>query len=186
MIFHSRCTIQDMVCNFIIDGGSCTNMTFTLLTQKLGIPIISHNKPYSLKCLNDGGDVKVTKQSLISFCIGKKYRDNVLCDVVPMSACHILLGQPEQFDRDVVHDGFKNSLVVDKEKILFNSLAPNQIHKIKPRVGSEKKRDLLMMSETQFERALSNGKQVLALVMLKSNKIKEVTPLHPLVIPFIS
>jgi len=159
MIFHSRCTIQDKVCNFLIDGGSCTNVASTLLIEKLGIPTISHPKPYSLKWLNDGGDIKVTKQSLISFSIGKKYRDNVLCDVVPMSACHILLGRPWQFDRHVVHDGFKNtySLVVDKEKIVLNPLAPNQIHKIKPGVGSEKKRDLLMMSETRVERALSKG-----------------------------
>jgi len=77
-----------------------------------------------------------------------------------------------------VHDGFKNtsSLVVDKEKIVLNALAPNQIHKIKPGVGSEKKGDLLMMSETRVERALSKGKQVLALLMLESNKTEEVTP----------
>jgi len=42
-----------------------------------------------------------------------------------------------------------------------------------------------MMSETQDERALSKGKQVLALLMLESNKSEEVTPLHPLVIPLI-
>jgi len=69
-------------------------------------------------------------------------------------------------------------LVVDKEKIVLNSLALNQIHKIKLRVGSEKRRDLLMMSETQVERALSKGKKVLALLMLESNKSEEVTPLH--------
>ena len=92
MIFHSRCTLQDKVCNLIIDGGSCPNVASTLLIEKLGIPTISCPKLYSLKWLNDGGDIKVTKQSLISFSVGKKYRDNVLCDVVPMSACYILLG----------------------------------------------------------------------------------------------
>jgi len=91
MILHSRCTIQDSVCNLIIDGGSCINMAFTILIEKLGIPTIPHSKPYSLKWLNDGGDIKVTKQALISFLIGKKY---IVCDVVPMCACHILLGQP--------------------------------------------------------------------------------------------
>ena len=67
MIFHSRCTIQEKVCNLIIDGGSCTNVASTTLIEKLGIPTISHPKPYSLKWLNDGGDIKVTKQALISF-----------------------------------------------------------------------------------------------------------------------
>ena len=48
-------------------------------------------------------------------------------------------------------------------------------------MGSKEKRDLLMMSETQVERPLSKGNQVLALLMLESNKSEEVTPLHPLV-----
>jgi len=43
MIFHSRCTIQDKVCNLIIDGGNCTNVA------SIGIPTIPHPKPYSLK-----------------------------------------------------------------------------------------------------------------------------------------
>jgi len=130
-------------------------MASTVLVEKLGIPTIPHPKPYSLKWLNDGSDIKSTKQALISFLIGKKYRDNVLYDVVPMSACHILLGRPWQFDRPVIHDGFKNTyaLIIDKGKIVLNPLPPNQVHKIKPDVGSEKKRDLLMLSETRVERA---------------------------------
>jgi len=80
-----------------------------------------------LKWLNDGSDIKVTKQALVSCSIGKKYRDNVLCDVVPMSACHILLGQPWQFDRHLIHDGLKKtySLIIDKEMIVLNPLPPN-------------------------------------------------------------
>uniref|UniRef100_A0A2N9HCS9 Retrotransposon gag domain-containing protein n=1 Tax=Fagus sylvatica TaxID=28930 RepID=A0A2N9HCS9_FAGSY len=37
-----------------------------------------------------------------------KYLDEVLCDVVPMHAGHILLGRPWQYDRRVTHVGFKN------------------------------------------------------------------------------
>jgi len=112
----------------------------------------------------------------------------VLCDVVPMSACHILLGRSWQFDRHVIHDGFLNtySSIIGKEKIVLNPLPPNQVHKTKPGVGSEKKIDLLMLSETRVERALSKGKQVLALLMLESNKSEEDTSLHPLVLPLLS
>jgi len=119
MIFHSWCTIQDKVCNLIINGGSCTNVASTTLIEKLGILTISHPNPYSLKWLNDGSDIKVSKQALISFSIGRKYRDNVLCDVVAMNACHILLDRPWQFDRHVIFDGFKKtySLVIDKENL---------------------------------------------------------------------
>jgi len=86
-----------------------------------------------------------------------------------------------------MHDGFKNTyfLIIDREKIVLNPLPPNQVHKAKPGVGSKKKRDLLMLSETRVERALSKGKQVLALLMLESNKSEDVTPLHPQICPLI-
>jgi len=61
MIFHSQCTIQDKVYNLIIDIGSYTNVASTILIEKLGILTISYPKPYSLKWLNDGGDIKETK-----------------------------------------------------------------------------------------------------------------------------
>jgi hypothetical protein len=57
--------------------------------------------------LNECGEVMVTKEVLISFSI-EKYKDKVLCDVVPMHASHLLLGRPWQFDMKVKHDGFKN------------------------------------------------------------------------------
>ena len=37
--------------------------------------------------------MRVTKQVLIAFAIGK-YSDEILCDVVPMHASHLLLGRP--------------------------------------------------------------------------------------------
>ena len=43
----------------------------------------------------------------IAFCIGK-YVDEVVCDVVPMKASHLLLGRPWQYDRKVTHDGLAN------------------------------------------------------------------------------
>uniref|UniRef100_A0A2N9GGT6 CCHC-type domain-containing protein n=1 Tax=Fagus sylvatica TaxID=28930 RepID=A0A2N9GGT6_FAGSY len=45
------------------------------------------------KWLNDCREVRVDKQVLVTFSIGK-YLDEVLCDVVPMHAGHILLGRP--------------------------------------------------------------------------------------------
>jgi hypothetical protein len=43
----------------------------------------------------------------INFAIGP-YHDVVKCDVVPMLACHILLGRPWQFDKDSMHHGRLN------------------------------------------------------------------------------
>jgi hypothetical protein len=79
--------------------------------------------------LNDYGEIKVNKQVLISFSIGK-YKDEVLCDVVPMHAGHILLGRPWQFDRKVTHDGFKNrySFVKDSRTVTLVPLTPRQVY----------------------------------------------------------
>jgi hypothetical protein len=52
----------------------------------------------------------------LSFSIGD-YHDEVDCDIVPMQACHLLLGHPWQFDVDSVHFGRSNKYsFIDKEK----------------------------------------------------------------------
>ncbi|XP_073033848.1 uncharacterized protein [Primulina eburnea] len=100
-----------------------------------------------LQWLNDCAEVKVNKQVLVAFSIGK-YVDKVLCDVVPMHACHILLGRPWQYDRQVTHDGFRNrySFVLKKEPIVLLPLSPKQVLedqlKKKKRDEAEKKSEL--------------------------------------------
>ncbi|KAL4360931.1 hypothetical protein GQ457_04G020530 [Hibiscus cannabinus] len=76
-IFHTRCLINDKVCVVIIDGGSCTNVASYIMVEKLGLKMTKHAKPYRLQCLNDGGEIKVTKQVLVAFTIGK-YKDKVV------------------------------------------------------------------------------------------------------------
>ena len=91
--FHTRSFVQDKVCSMIIDRGSCINVASIIMVDKLGLPTLKHPWPYKLQWLNDSGEVKVNKQVLVTFRIGK-YEDKVLCDVVPMQARHLLLGQP--------------------------------------------------------------------------------------------
>ena len=128
-IFHTRCHINNKVCSMIIDRGSCTNVASTTLVEKLNLPTMKHLKPYKLYWLNDCGEVKVNKQVLVSFSIGR-YKDEVLCDVVPMHVGHILLGRPGQFNRKVNHDGFKNrySFVKDNKTVTFAPLTPRQVY----------------------------------------------------------
>jgi len=94
----------------IIDRGSCTNVASKIVVEKLRLLTISHAKPYKLQWLSKEGEIMVNKQVLITFYIGK-YQDEVLCDVVPMEATHILLGRPWQYDRQVLHDGLTNKNV---------------------------------------------------------------------------
>lgn len=41
----------------------------------------------------------------------------MLCDIIPMDACHILLGFPWQFYRKVTHDGESNCYMFEKDGI---------------------------------------------------------------------
>jgi len=81
-----------------------------------------------LQWLNECGEVKVTKHELISFAI-RKYSNEIMCDVVPMHASHLLLG-PWQFDRKAIHDGFRNrfTIVKDGKTITLVPLSPKQVY----------------------------------------------------------
>ena len=52
--------------------------------------------------------MKVSQSACVTFSIGKKYKDEIWCDVVDMDVCHLLLGRPWQYDRAVQHDGRTN------------------------------------------------------------------------------
>ncbi|KAJ9180732.1 hypothetical protein P3X46_008944 [Hevea brasiliensis] len=113
-IFHTRCLVNGKTCSMIVDSGSCVNVASTLMVAKLGMCTMKHPRPYKLQWLNECGEIKVNKQVMLGFSIGR-YKDEVLCDVVPMHAGHILLGRPWQYDRKVVHDGFRNSYSFDHD-----------------------------------------------------------------------
>jgi len=84
---------QDHICSLIVDSGSCCNCCSTRLVEKLNLQVVPHPRPYKLQWINEDGELIVNKQVKVEFSIGN-YQDNVLCDVVPMEACHILLGRP--------------------------------------------------------------------------------------------
>ncbi|KAL5779430.1 hypothetical protein ACOSQ2_010167 [Xanthoceras sorbifolium] len=111
-----------------------------------------------LQWLNDSGEVRVNKQVLVSFSIGK-YKDEVVCDVVPMNAGHILLGRPWQFDRHVTHDGYTNrySFVLHKRPITLVPLTPRQVYEDQVRLKDE--RDVKNESESSKEKEVEEKKR---------------------------
>ncbi|XP_074298833.1 uncharacterized protein LOC141629786 [Silene latifolia] len=98
------------------------------MVSKLGLVTTKHPHPYELHCLDDGSSVKVTKQARVGLVMGS-YVDEVLCDVIPMDACHILLGRPWQYDRDVLHRGRSNEYELkDKGKrIVLKPMSPQAV-----------------------------------------------------------
>jgi hypothetical protein len=128
-LFQSMCKVKGQVCCFIIDGGSCNSVVSATLVDKLGLQTHCHPHPYHMQWLNNSGIVKVTSMVRLPFSIGD-YHDEVDCDIVPMQACHLLLGHPWQFDVDATHFGRSNkhSFIHKEKKVVLVPLSSKDIH----------------------------------------------------------
>ncbi|MCH90834.1 retrotransposon protein, partial [Trifolium medium] len=146
--------VEGKVCSLIIDSGSCENVLSELVVMKLGLTTEKHPKPYKLAWLNKHTGITVSHRVLLSFSIGPTYSDEIFCDVVPMDACHLLLGRPWQFDRSVIHDGRANtySFLFRGKKIV---LLPSKNHTI----GDS----LTLLSRGPFEEAMAETRLVFVL-----------------------
>ena len=100
-----------------------------MLVEKLGLQTHRHPHPYHMQWLNNSGTVKVSSMVKLSFSIGDNH-DEVDCDVVPMQACHLLLGRPWQFHVNSVHFGHSNkySFIHKEKKVVLVPLTPEDIH----------------------------------------------------------
>ena len=161
-LFHTRCFVNNKVCSVIIDGGSCTNVASTYLVEKLALTTLKHPQPYRLQWLNECGEIKVTRQVLVALSIGK-YEDEVLCDVVPMHACHLLLGRPWQYDRKVTYDGFTNkySFTLKGQPITLVPLTPKQVREdqLKLQKSNEKKKEKERKAEIEKKEFKKKGEK---------------------------
>jgi hypothetical protein len=124
----------------IIDSGSTENLVSTEMVEKLELETTGHPKPYKVSWMQKGHQVMITKQCLAEIKIGG-YKDEILSDVIPMDVCHIMLGIPWQFDRNVIHDGRKNTYTLEKN---------GRTHMLLPieekRVKEEANTSILLMS----------------------------------------
>ncbi|KAL4383752.1 hypothetical protein GQ457_15G017990 [Hibiscus cannabinus] len=71
---------------------------------------------------------KTPNKLLYHFFIGR-YKNEVLCDVCSMDACHLLLGRPWQFCKCLVHDCYTNrySFMHEGKKVILAPLTPSQV-----------------------------------------------------------
>ena len=112
--------------------------------------------------MNDSGDVRVTKQVVIPFRIGR-YEDEVLCDVVPMQATHVLLGRPWQYDKRTSHDGFTNkySIMHANRKVTLITLTPKQVHEDQMQLHQESEEQRMMKGVEKREGKMALNKSAL-------------------------
>ncbi|GKD02343.1 hypothetical protein Tco_1177317, partial [Tanacetum coccineum] len=139
-IFQLTYTILDKVCTFVVNSRSCDNLIAEEAVQKLGLK---------------------TKNRTT-------YKDSVWCDVVPMDACHLLLGRPWDYDRNTTHNGIANtySFLFDCVKI---TLMPNKLKELvnKP-TGT-------LLTLLQFQDELEMGGDVFVLIRKEVAKDSEIT-----------
>ena len=182
-VFHTRCTSKDMVCLVIIDSGSFENCVSFEMVQKLGLKMDPHPKPYKLSWLQEGSDIKVKHRCLVSFTIGKHYQDEVWCDVVPMDVCHLLLGRPWQYDRQIIYDGFKNTYTFRKDghKIVLAPLKPTIAPASKPAEQNS------LLSKYEMEKEIRAGSDVMALVAIEETESEKEIPkeVEPILAEFV-
>jgi hypothetical protein len=96
--------------------------------------------------------MKISYMVRVEFQIGP-YKDTVECDEVSMTVCHLLLGRPWQYDRDVRHNGRANTYNLNwhGKDITLQPMTPQQIvndsHQ-KNEVSCEKEHERLDRRET--------------------------------------
>ncbi|GJW38288.1 reverse transcriptase domain-containing protein [Tanacetum coccineum] len=109
-------------------------------------------------------------QLRLHFSIGNKYTDELWCEVIPMDACHILLGRPWLYDHRVKHDGYRNTYTFKKDGVSI-TLAPLNPKDAPP--------DHVLISKKDFAGLVkvSPPSVVFGLLMIEENPITAAAPL---------
>ncbi|XP_076924082.1 uncharacterized protein LOC143586410 [Bidens hawaiensis] len=155
-IFHSTCTILGKVCTFVIDW-SCDNLISEEAVCKLALKTESRSKPYKLQWLKKGSEVTVSKRALVYFSVGTTYKDDIWCDVVPMDACHLLLGRPWEYERSVEHNGRSNTY-----SFMFGGVKLTLVPSKPKELATKSSGNYLTIS--QFEEELKDAEMVFVLI----------------------
>ncbi|XP_022634042.1 uncharacterized protein LOC106755505 [Vigna radiata var. radiata] len=157
---------RNMKLHLVMEIFSCSRMV-----EKLGLTPTPHPNPYKLQCIKEDEGIVVKEQVSVPISIGK-YEDQIICDIVPMEAGHILLGLPWQFDKQALHDGVTNKITIQHKgkKIILSPLTPSQVREdhliLKKKLDGKKK---LHSNKVSKEKKLS---------LVKCSSTNEVVPPH--------
>lgn len=172
-IFQTKCKIKDKICDLIIDGGSESNCVSKDLVNTLGLETKNHPHPYKLKWLDNKASGFVKKRCLVQFAIGS-YTDKVLCDVLDMTACHVLLGRPWQHDKKTIHNGYTNVYTLRHEGKL-KDLMPLPPHKTLP--PQTNKTSVALISRKVSEKVIKRGER--AFLLFNKEVRDQAAPIDP-------
>jgi hypothetical protein len=156
----------------IIDSGRTDNLVSTEMVEKIKLETTTHLSSYRVSWLKKGHQVMVSKQCKVEFNIGS-YKDEVLCDVIPMDVCHVLLGRPWKYDRNVMHDGRKNTYTLEKNgcRHMFLSLEDKG-------VKEETSLSILLMSGKELLKEVKKDREMQFVVIGKPRDILTNTSMN--------
>lgn len=114
----------------IIDNGSGMNVISLAAMYKLKLPIEKHPKPHRFSWVDDNSTL-VKQRCLVNFSLGNSYNEAMWCDIIPMRACHILLGRPWLFDQKVQCNGYRNtySFLYKGKKLVLKPMKVQELRK---------------------------------------------------------
>jgi hypothetical protein len=153
-LFRTVCKSKGKCCKIVIDSGSTNNLVSIKIVYKLGLKGMTHPTPYKVSWLQKGQQLFLNEQCKVEFQIGT-YKDEMLCDIIPVDVCHILLGRPWHYDRKAIHGGRRNTYSLEKDgrkHVLF----PLKDESIKEEIGPS----VLLMSGKEILQELKKQEEV--------------------------
>jgi hypothetical protein len=168
-LFRNSSNTKDRVCKVIVDSGRTDNLVSTEMVEKIKLETVTHLSPYKVSWLQNGHQVTVTKECLVEFKI-RGYRDEILCDVIPIDVFHVFLGRLWQYDRNVVHDGRRNTYTLEKN---------GRTHMFLPiedkKVNTEESNTILLMSGKEILDKVKREEDIQFVVVRKPRVIMTST-----------
>ncbi|XP_074315511.1 uncharacterized protein LOC141651709 [Silene latifolia] len=100
-----------------------------------------------------------------------------MCDIIPMDACHILLGRPWEFDKSIVHHGRNNtySFTKDGQMITLAPLAIAVLPKPSDKTTTGSINRALLLKESEVLQEINQGNLIFA-VIPKEIKVHSCVP----------
>lgn len=86
-------TINEKMVGIIINNGNFDNLIAQNAVVVLKLKTKEHKKPYQISCIKHGEGVETNGHCVVKLSIGKKYLDEIICDIINMDVANLILGR---------------------------------------------------------------------------------------------
>jgi hypothetical protein len=102
--------VKGAMIHFIVDSSSQKNLISAEVVKRLDLSMTPHPQTYTIGWLHRGRDLRVNQQCRLPYNI-KPFKDEVLCDIAPLEACDVLLGQQYLWKRHAMYESRTYSVI---------------------------------------------------------------------------